>query len=85
MQRRRPHDGPLRPDGRRVRVRPRPAAPQGRPAAAAALPPLTPVVVVAVEALSRGEGYGVLAVSLLAATLEGTDRVQFHQQGSRYL
>ena len=74
MQRRRPHDGALRPDGRRVRVDARPAAPQGRPAAprpAAALPPLTPVVVVvAVEALSRGEGYGVLAVSLLAATLE---------------
>ena len=74
-QRRRPDDGALRPDRRQVGAR-RPAAPAPRGATSARLPiarlpPLTPVVVVvAVEALSRCEGDGVLAVPLLAATLK---------------
>ena len=64
MQRRpaapRPRDGPRRP----------------APAVVARLPlslllPLTP----AVDALSRGEGYGVLAVPLLAATLKLTSQL----------
>ena len=78
-QRRRPDDGALRPDRRQVGAR-RPAAPAPRGATSARLPiarlpQLTPVVVVvvvvvAVEALSRCEGDGVLAVPLLAATLK---------------
>ena len=73
-QRGRADDGAFRPDRGRVGVQPAAtAAPRGRPAAGPATVarlPLLPLTPAAVDALSRGERDGVLAVPLLATTLK---------------